>query len=101
MAERDQLVQEKADAEAKEKSLAVEIEKSQEFMLRINEESFYQGVRQVTFFHCVPSDDSRYDSEKDVVDCQLVPLGGAANHVMEDPQHIDVIQPEQSIEEID
>jgi len=43
-AERDQLLKEKVDVEKKEKSLTAEMEKCQEFMLRINEESFYQGI---------------------------------------------------------
>jgi len=75
MAERDHLMQEKANLTADKESLNVEIEKFQGFMLRINEESFNQGVRQVAFFHGVPTDDSRYDLGKDVVNGQLVPLG--------------------------
>ena len=67
MAERDKLLKEKTDVEVKEESLTAEVEKCQEFMMRINEESFYQGVRQATFFHGVPTNDSRYDLGKDVV----------------------------------
>jgi len=36
MAERDQLLKEKADVEAKGESLAAEMEKCQEFMMHIN-----------------------------------------------------------------
>jgi len=100
MAERDQLVKEKVHSEAKEKSLANEVEKCQEFMLCINEERFYQGIQQAAFFHGVPSEDSRYDLEKDVVNNQLVSLGGAADHTMEDPQQIEATQPKQSVEDI-
>ena len=43
-----------------------------------------------TFFHGVSAEDSRYDLKKDVVNGQLMPLGGdEANHadqVMEDRQ---------------
>jgi len=93
MAERDLLVKEKADAEAKGESLAAEVEKCQEFMLQ----NFYQGVRQTSFFHGVPSEDWWYDLEKDVVNGQLVPLGGGADHVMED-QQTEANQPDHSVE---
>jgi len=45
MAERDDLLKDKADMTTERESLNAEIEKYQEFMLRINEESFNQGVR--------------------------------------------------------
>ena len=66
-------------------------------MLRINEESFYQGVRHAAFFHGVLTEDSRYNLEKDVVNGELVPLRGGADQVMED-QQTKVAQPDQSIE---
>jgi len=69
-------------------------------MLRINEESFYQVVRQAAFFHGVPTNDSQYDLGKDVLNGQLVLLGGSADHMMEDPQRIEVIEPDQSVEDI-
>ena len=95
IAERDQLVKEKADAEANEKSLVPRWKNAKGFMLCINEESFYQGVRQAAFIHSIPSEDSRYDLEKDVVNGELVPLGGGADsvdHEMED-QQIEIAQP--------
>jgi len=91
-AERDQLLKEKVDAEERERTLNVEMEKCQEFMIRIKEESFYQGVRQVAFFHGVSTDDPRYDLGKDVVNGNLVPLGENAHNVMEEePQRIEVV----------
>jgi len=70
-------------------------------MLRTNEEIFNQGVRQVVFFHGVPADDSRYDLGKDVINDQLVPLGGEdaeeADQVMEDPP-VETPQPDETIE---
>ena len=56
-AEQDELVQEKADLTTEKESLNVEIEKCQGFILRINEESFNQGLRQAAFFHGIPADD--------------------------------------------
>jgi len=97
MGERDLLVKEKADAEAKGESLAAEVEKCHEFMLHINEESFYQGIQQAAFFHDVRSEDSRYDLEKDMVNGQMVPLGGGVDHVIED-QQTEANQPDQSVE---
>jgi len=71
-------------------------------MLKINEECFYQGIRQTTFYHEVPMEDLRYDLNKDVVNGELVPFGGNAENVMEEeePQCIEVIEPESSIDEI-
>jgi len=69
-------------------------------MLRVSEESFNQGVRQVTFFHGVSAEDSRYDLGKDVVNGQLVPLGDdtdGADQAMED-QPIETTQLDESIE---
>jgi len=51
----------------------------------------------VAFFHGVPTENSRYDLEKDVVNGQFVPLGEGVDQVMED-QQIEVAQPDQSIE---
>ena len=69
-------MQEKTDLTTNKESLNGEIEKALGFMLRINEESFNQGVRQVAFLHGVPADDSCYNLGKDVINDQLVPLGG-------------------------
>ena len=99
-AERDELVQEKADLTTEKESLNVEIEKYQGFMLRINEESFNQGLRQATFFHGIPADDSRYDLGKDVVNGRLVPLGedvDDAGQVMEEPS-TDIAKPDETID---
>ncbi|KAL9284942.1 hypothetical protein ACSQ67_024699 [Phaseolus vulgaris] len=78
------------------------MEKCREFMLRINEESFYHGIRRVAFYHDVPMDDPRYDLNKDVVNGELVPLGGNAENVMEEeePRRTEVIKPESSVDEI-
>jgi len=65
-AERDQLLKEKVDPEDKEKSLTAKIERCQEFMLRINEKSFYQGIQQTAFYHGVLMEDLCYDLNKDV-----------------------------------
>jgi len=76
-------------------------------MLRINEESFNQGVRQVAFYHGVPADDERYDSNMDVINDQLMPLGGEdakdtdqvmENPIAETPQPDDITQPEESVQ---
>ncbi|XP_068472816.1 uncharacterized protein [Phaseolus vulgaris] len=74
--ERNLLKREKDGLMVEKKSLTAEIEQCQSFMLRVSEESFNQGVRQVAFFHGVPTDDDRYDPGMDVVDGRLVPLGG-------------------------
>jgi len=55
-------------------------------MLRINKENFYQGVRQVAFFHCILSKDSWYDIEKDVVNGELMLIGEGVDHAMDDQQ---------------
>ena len=73
MAERDLLKKEKDDLTVEKESLNAEIKQCQSFMLRISEESFNQGVRQVAFFHGVPVEDTRYDPGMDVVDGRLVP----------------------------
>jgi len=86
MAERDQLLKEKDEAEAKGESLAAEMEKCQECMMRINEESFNQGLRQIALFHGIPVEDSRYDLGKDVVNGQLMSLGKNADYTKEDIQ---------------
>jgi len=98
--ERDKLLKEKVDAEIKEKSIAAKIEKCHKFMLRINEKSFYQGIRQVGFNHGTSMDDPRYDLNKDVVNGKLVPLGENADDAIEEgvPQRIEVTAP--SIDEI-
>jgi len=75
-AERNLLKKEKDGLTIEKESLNAEIEQCQSFMLRVSEESFNQGVRQVAFFHGVSADDSRYDPGMDVVDGRLVPLGG-------------------------
>jgi len=75
-AEWDQLLSEKANAAAREESLNAELEKCQGFMLQVSEESFNQGVRQVAYYHDVPSDDPQYDLCMDAVDGKLMPLGG-------------------------
>jgi len=89
MAERDDLVKEKDGLAADNESLNSQVEQLQGFMLRINEESFNQGVRQVAFYHGVSADDSRYDSGMDVINGQLMPLGGEdaedADQVAENP----------------
>ena len=80
-------------------SLNAQVKQLQGFMLSINEESFKQGVRQVAFFHGVPADNERYDSNMDVVDGQLMPLGGEDNDqpmddpITEAPQGNDFVQP--------
>jgi len=70
-------------------------------MLRINEGILNQGVRQVAFFHGVPADDSRYNLGKDVINDQLVPLGGEDaeedDQVIEDPP-VETSQPDETIE---
>jgi len=47
-------------------------------------------------------DNPHYDLNKDVVNGELVPLGGNAENVMEEeePQRIEVIEPEPSVDEI-
>jgi len=83
-------------------SLNAEIEKCQGFMLRINEESFNQGLRQAAFFHGIPADDSRYDLGKDVVNDRLVSLGedaDDASQVMGEPP-TDSAQPDETIDVI-
>jgi len=73
-AERNQLLKEKVDAKEKEKTLVAEMEKCHSFMLRINEEIFWQGVRQVAFYNGVSANEPRYDLNKDVLYEKLVPL---------------------------
>jgi len=101
MAERDDMTKEKAKMTAEKDSLQVEIEKYQGYMLRINEESFNQGVRQVAYFHGVLANDSRFDLGKDIVNGELVPLGGEdiedADQVIENPV-AETPQPNETIE---
>jgi len=89
MAERDLLKKEKVDLTVEKESLSAEIEQCQDFMLRVSEEKFNQGVRQIAFFHGVLVEDTRYDSGMDVVDGQLVLLEGEdaeeADQILEDP----------------
>jgi len=106
----DEVAAGRADAIKEQERLAAEkelliaqIEQLQGFMLSINEQSFRQGVRQVAFFHGVPDDDERYDSNMDVVDGRLMPLGDeeaeeneqTADPMAEAPQG-DGIRPEES-----
>ncbi len=84
--------------------LTAQVEQLQGFMLSINEQSFRQGVRQVAFFHGVPDDDERYDSNMDVVDGRLMPLGdeeaeesGQTADPMAVASQEDGIRPEESI----
>lgn len=55
----------------------------------------------MAFFHGVPAEDSRYNLTKDVVDSQLVSIGGDeaddAYQAMEDPA-IEAAQPDETIE---
>jgi len=74
VAGRADAIKEQERLAAEKESLTAQIEQLQGFMLSINEQSFRQGVRQVAFFHGVPDDDERYDSNMDVVDGQLMPL---------------------------
>jgi len=106
MAERDDALKAKEELLADKGSLSSQVEQLQGFMLSINEESFNQGARQVAFYHGVSADDERYDSNMDVVDGRLVPLGGEEakdiDQLMEDPtvetpQADDTIQPEDSM----
>ena len=83
-AEKAELAKEKAEAEERGKTLFVEVEKCHAFMLCISEECFHQGLRQTTFFHGIPTEDSCYDLDKDVVDGKLVPIGGNADATMEE-----------------
>jgi len=101
MAERDNLMKEKVGLTTEKESFSAEIEKYQEFMLRVSEESFNQGVHQVAFFHGVSADDSRYDLGKDIVNGELVPFGGEdaedVDQVMDDPI-VETPQPNETIE---
>jgi len=76
MAEQAEAIKEQEKMAADKESLNAQVEQLQGFMLKINEESFNQGVRQVAFYHGVSADDERYDSNMDVVDGRLMPLGG-------------------------
>jgi len=105
MAERADAVKAKEELTADKESLSSQVEQLQGFMLSINEESFKQGVRQVAFYHGVPVDDERYDSNMDVIDGKLMPLGGEEvednNQTMDDPiaetpQADDIVQPDES-----
>jgi len=79
-----------------QKLLSAQVEQLQGFMLRINEESFRQGVRRVAFFHGVPDDDERYDSNMDVVGGRLMPLGDEEAEDM--PRADDTVPPEESMQ---
>jgi len=105
MAERAVAIKEQEKLVADKESLNAQVEQLQGFMLKINEESFNQGVRQVAFYHGVPADDERYDSNMDVVDGRLMSLGGeeteendqAVNEpASEMPPADDIEQPEES-----
>ena len=105
MTERDDVVKAKEELIADKESLSSQVEQLQGFMLSINEESFNQGVRQVAFYHDVPVDDERYESNMDVIGGQLMPLGGEEakdtdqimeNPTAETPQADDTIQPDES-----
>lgn len=101
MTERDSLMEEKTRLTTEKESLDAKIDQYQGFMLRVSEESFNQGVRQVAFFHGVSAEDSWYDPNKDVVNDLLVPLGGEdaedVDQVMEDPA-AETPQPDETIE---
>jgi len=58
MTERDSLMEEKTRLTTEKESLDAKIDQYQGFMLRVSEESFNQGVRQVAFFHGVSAEDS-------------------------------------------
>ena len=73
--ERADAIKEQERLAAEKELLTAQVEQLQGFMLSIDEESFRQGVRRVAFFHGVPVDDERYDSNMDVVDGRLMPLG--------------------------
>jgi len=104
MAERADAVKAKEELVVAKESLGAQVEQLQGFMLKINEESFKQGVRQVAFFHGVPANDEQYDSNMDVVDGQLMPLGGEEgeddDQTMNDPiaktARDDLEQPDES-----
>jgi len=104
MAERADAVKEQERLAANKDSLNAQVEQLQGFMLSINEESFKQGVQQVAFFHGMPTDDERYDSNMDVVDGRLMPLGGeeaedndqpTCDLIVETTQD-DVVQPDEA-----
>ena len=103
---RAEAIKEQEKLAAEKESLIAQVEELQGFMLSINEQSFRQGVRQVAFFHGVPSDDERYDSNMDVVDDHLMPLGDeeaeendqTIHPVAEMSRGNDVIQPEESVQ---
>ena len=104
MAGRADAIKEQERLAAEKESLTAQIEQLQGFMLSINEQSFRQGVQQVAFFHGVPADDERYDSNMDVVDGRLMPLRdeeAKENEQTADPmaealQGDDVVRPEES-----
>jgi len=75
---------EEVEAEEREKTLSTEVKKCQSFMLRITDDYFHQGLRQVAFFHGIPIEDSRYDIEKDVVEGKLVTINRGVDEVMKD-----------------
>ncbi|KAL9331422.1 hypothetical protein ACSQ67_001032 [Phaseolus vulgaris] len=39
-----------------------------------SEDCFYHGLQQAAFYHKVPTEDPRYDLDKDMVDGKLVPI---------------------------
>jgi len=106
MAERADAVKEKEELAVDKESLRAQVEQLQGFMLSINEESFNQGVRQVAFYHGIPADDPRYDSGMDVINGQIMPLGGEdaedvdqENEVVETPQLDETtMQPDETID---
>ena len=71
----------KAEEEAKtrRKALAEELAHYQSFLLRISKQCFNKGIRQATYFQGVPIDDAWYDENKDVINGELVSVGGKKN----------------------
>jgi len=53
-------------------------------MLSISEEYFRQGLCQAVFFHDIPAEDSQYDIEKNVVEGNIVSLGGGNDEEMKE-----------------
>ena len=104
--ERADAIKEQERLAAEKELLTAQVEQLQGFMLSIDEESFRQGVRQVAFFHGVPVDDERYDSNMDVVDGRLMPLGEDEAEendqticpVAEMPRANDTVRPEEPVQ---
>jgi len=60
----------------KHKVVANELAYYQLFLLCVRKEGFNQGIRQAIFFHGIPIDDKRYDVSKDIINGELVSVGG-------------------------